>query len=62
MPDSPRASAPDRRPIYGPELWLVCAACNYEKHICHFCGDSLRHDERLPNGDPNPCYQEALVG
>lgn len=45
---------------YGPHLFEVCDACNYNKHICHFCGEDLRHDERLLDGSPNPCYEEAL--
>ncbi len=42
---------------HGPFLWEVCEACNYERHICHFCGEDLRHDNRLLDGSPNPCYE-----
>lgn len=33
-----------------------CETCNRDEHRCHFCGDDLRHDGRLWNGDRNPCY------
>lgn len=38
-----------------------CEACNYDKHLCHFCGNTLRHDgselTKAP-GTPNPCYED----
>lgn len=33
-----------RLPI-GPELWKVCDKCNYNNHICMFCGNDLTHAE-----------------
>ena len=33
-----------------------CDSCNYDRHICLFCGDPLRHDGRLWNGETNTCY------
>lgn len=36
--------------------------CNVDAHRCHFCGDDLRHDGKLLNGDLNPCYyMEGLL-
>lgn len=44
----------------GPYLFLVCEACNYVKHRCHFCGDDLSHAEDLRlNGQIHACYEEA---
>lgn len=43
----------------GGACYYCCDACNYDRHICHFCGDSLRHDNsrfKDPVGTPNPCY------
>lgn len=37
-----------------------CVACNYDRHTCHFCGDSLSHLGKLLNGLPNPCYKDAV--
>ena len=37
---------------------FYCESCNYNQHICHFCGDDLRHDDTLSNGALNPCYNE----
>lgn len=39
--------------------YWCCEACNLDRHTCHFCGDSLRHDGRLWSGEPNRCYEDA---
>lgn len=25
--------------------WNCCPSCNYDRHICHFCGENLGHTE-----------------
>lgn len=27
-----------------------CERCNYDQHICHFCGERLRHNSTEYNG------------
>jgi hypothetical protein len=39
-----------------------CDGCNYATHRCHFCGDDLRHDGRLPDGEINTCYATCECG
>ena len=41
---------------YGPYLYEVCDKCNYNKHICHFCGDDLTHSQDVGVNQRNPCY------
>jgi hypothetical protein len=38
--------------------YYCCEACNYDRHICHFCGDNLTHLNNLSDGSPNPCYED----
>lgn len=55
----------DPRPVYGPHLWHICDACNYDTHRCHFCGDDLPHTlDTLPTNrvDRHPCYLEWEAG
>jgi hypothetical protein len=49
---------PDRHELEGGCAWC-CDACDYDRHICHFCGDYLRHDGKLLNGEINTCYAEC---
>jgi hypothetical protein len=28
-----------------------CATCNYDRHICHFCGESLHHNSTDGKGN-----------
>jgi hypothetical protein len=44
---------------YGPYLWEVCDRCNYNNHICHFCGDDLTHAQDGMVNQQNPCYVDA---
>jgi hypothetical protein len=43
----------------GPHLWEVCGRCNFRLHLCHFCGQDLRHDEHNFDGTPHGCYVDA---
>lgn len=36
--------------------FYCCQTCNYNNHRCAACGDDLDHNDRLMNGEPNPCY------
>lgn len=36
--------------------FVCCQQCNYDLHICFFCGDPLTHDDKMSNGEPNTCY------
>lgn len=27
------------------QTYVCCERCNYDRHMCHFCGDSLGHSE-----------------
>ena len=51
----------DRPP--GPHTYEVCDQCNYNTHMCHFCGDDLTHTEAtMKHNPPHPCYSpEALA-
>jgi hypothetical protein len=47
---------------YGPHLWEVCERCNYDRHVCFFCGDDLRHAEDTHRGpNAHACYVEDDV-
>lgn len=35
---------------------MYCDACNYDRHVCHFCGDSIPHGKDAEH----PCYIDAL--
>ena len=53
------------RPRFGPHLWAVCDACNFEQRRCHFCGACIEHTlDTTPTNrvDRHPCYQDALRG
>ena len=34
--------------------WKCCETCNLDRHICHFCGDTLGHFEA------SDCYEKCL--
>jgi hypothetical protein len=55
-PPLPRSECnPEQHAKEGGCAWC-CERCNYDRHICLFCGDSLTHDEKLPDGSSNSCY------
>lgn len=39
--------------------YRCCDRCNYDNHVCHFCGDPLLHDGRNINGFPHPCSDDS---
>lgn len=42
--------------------WQCCGTCDLDNHRCHFCGDPLRHEGTLMNGEVNPCYWNGEMG
>jgi len=34
----------DCKPDQG--CYYCCDSCNYDRHICHFCGQTLSHENR----------------
>lgn len=28
----------------------ACDGCNYDRHLCHFCGDNITHEEAMKYG------------
>lgn len=55
IPEHPHSTACEY--LAAGHCYWCCSTCNYDRHICHFCGDSLDHNGLL-NGKPNPCYEE----
>lgn len=47
---------------YGGACFYCCPTCNHDRHVCHFCGDTLKHDGRLWNGEINTCYATCVCG
>lgn len=48
---------------HGGACYYCCETCNYDRHVCHFCGDPLKHNERfLSSGEVNSCYQKCECG
>jgi phosphoribosylaminoimidazole carboxylase (NCAIR synthetase) len=40
----------------GHRTYNCCEKCDYDRHICHFCGDPLGHDEI------SACYILDMMG
>ena len=38
-------------PQTGRKMYEVCDSCNYERHVCHACGESLSHSEHDSDGN-----------
>ena len=38
-------------PKSGLPMYRVCDYCNYEKHMCHFCGETLTHSDHDFSGN-----------
>jgi hypothetical protein len=36
--------ATDVDPETGKHYFELCDRCNYDRHLCHFCGEPLSHD------------------
>jgi hypothetical protein len=41
----------DIEPESGKKYFEICDRCNYDRHYCHFCGDSLTHDDYDSGGN-----------
>lgn len=48
---------------YNGACYFCCDYCNYDRHTCHFCGDSLMHGD-VDHGtrEKHGCYAKCECG
>lgn len=37
--------------------YYCCETCNWDNHVCNFCGEYVNHFDQNLDHSPHPCYE-----